>query len=124
MVSPMKLMPDKSISNPDFSALSAAELLGIVHNFQHQLSEKSTALQQRDNQIEQQKNYIVLLEELIKLSKLQKFAASSEKRAHQIHLFDEAEMQSQIDELRDQLPDSVKQESAPERVNLICTFAK
>lgn len=116
----MKLMPEKSISNPDFSALSAAELLSVVHNFQQQLSAKESELQQRnsylqqrDNQIEQQKNYIVLLEELLKLSKLQKFAASSEKHAHQIHLFDEAEMESQIDELRDQLADSVKQESAP-----------
>ena len=123
----MKLIPTKPTSNPDFSALSTAELFNLVQDFQQQLCAKDSELQQRkseieqrdtyikqrDNDIEQQKSYIALLEELLKLSKIQKFTASSEKHVHQIHLFDEAEMESQIDELRDQLPDSVEHELAP-----------
>lgn len=113
----MKLIPAKSISSPDYSAFSAAELFSLVQDFQQQLDEKNTTLalredtlKQRDNDIKQQKNYIALLEELLKLSKIQKFTASSEKSVHQIHLFDEAELESQIDDLRDQLPDTLEQE--------------
>ena len=109
----MKLIPTKPTANPDFSALSTAELFNLVQDFQQQLCAKDSELQQRKSDIEQQKNYIALLEELLKLSKIQKFTASSDKHVHQIHLFDEAEMESQIDELRDQLPDGVEHELAP-----------
>ncbi|MCL1488224.1 MAG: IS66 family transposase [Marinobacter sp.] len=44
---------------------------------------------------------------------IQPFGASSEKSAHQIHLFDEAELEVEIDALRDQLPDDVAEEEAP-----------
>ena len=111
----MELIPAKSISSPHYSALSAAELLGLVQDFQQQLCAKESELQQRKSDIKQQKNYIALLEELLKLSKIQKFTASSEKHAHQIHLFDEAELETQIDDLRDQLPDTLEHEQlAPE----------
>jgi transposase len=40
-------------------------------------------------------------------------AASSEKLAHQFHLFDEVELEAEIDALRDQLPDDVEEDDAP-----------
>ena len=49
--------------------------------------------------IHQQDNHIRILEELLRLRKIQKFAASSEKRPFQVSLFDEAEMESAIEEL-------------------------
>lgn len=95
----MKLKPDNPASTPDLSSLSAAELSAVVAGFQAQI-------QQRDN-------YIQLLEELLRLKQIQKFAASSEKSAYQTHLFDEAELEVQIDDLRDQLPDDVEEADAP-----------
>ena len=42
------------------------------------------------------------------MQRIQRFAASSEKTAHQIHLFDESELEAEIDQLRDQLPDDIE----------------
>jgi transposase len=67
---------------------------------------KKSAVQQRDQ-------YIQILEELLRWKRIQQFGASSEKSAHQIHLFDEAELEAEIDDLRNQLPDDVKEEEAP-----------
>ncbi|MGP9631423.1 transposase domain-containing protein, partial [Halomonas sp. AOP42-C1-46] len=47
--------------------------------------------------------------------KIQQFAASSEKQPNQIVLFDEAELEVAIDELRDELPDDVEEADAPPR---------
>ncbi len=48
---------------------------------------------------------ILLLEEMLRLKKAQQFAASSEKHAHQIQLFDEAEVEVEIKALLEQLPE-------------------
>jgi len=105
---------------PDPGSLSAAELLSVVTGLQQQLAAKDAeiqqrdeALEQRDQAVKQRDRYIQLLEELLRLKQIQKFAASSEKSAHQIHLFDEAELEAGIDTLRDQLPDDVEEEEAP-----------
>lgn len=45
----MKLMLHKTTSNPDFSALSAAELLGVVHNLHQQLCLKDSGLEQHNS---------------------------------------------------------------------------
>lgn len=66
------------------------------------------ALQQRDQKIRQHETYIQVLEELLRHKKVQQFAARSEKQTHQIHLFDEAELETAIEALRDQLPDDVE----------------
>ncbi len=55
-------------------------------------------------------SYIQLLEELLRLKKIQQFAARSEKNAEQGSLFDEAELEAGIDALRDQLPEEVEEE--------------
>ncbi len=102
----MKTTPDNATSSPDFSSLSAAELVAVINGFQQQLASKEEAIQSRDARIE-------ILEELLRHKKIQQFAASSEKQPNQIMLFDEAELEVEIDELRDQLPDDVEEESPP-----------
>lgn len=102
----MKLKPETPLKSPDISGLSAAELLLVVEGLQQELAAKNAAAQQRNQ-------YIQILEELLRWKRVQQFGASSEKSAHQIHLFDEAELEVEIDALRDQLPDDVKEEEAP-----------
>jgi hypothetical protein len=102
----MKLKPEAPSKTPDVSGLSAAELLSAVEGLQQELAAKSAEIQQRDH-------YIQILEELLRWKRIQQFGASSEKSVHQIHLFDEAELEVEIDALRDQLPDDVKEEEAP-----------
>jgi len=102
----MKLKPEAPSKTPDISGLSTAELLSVVEGLQQELAAKSTEIKQRDH-------YIQILEELLRWKRIQQFGASSEKSAHQIHLFDEAELEVEIDALRDQLPDDVKEEEAP-----------
>jgi len=102
----MKLKPETPSKTPDISGLSAAELLSVVEGLQQELAAKNAEAQRRNQ-------YIQILEELLRLKKIQQFGASSEKSAHQIHLFDEAELEAEIDVLRDQLPDDVKEEDAP-----------
>lgn len=100
----MKLAPTPSAETPDLRGLSATELLSVVADFQQQLAAQESEIQRRDNRIQ-------LLEELLRLKQIQKFAASSEKSAHQHHLFDEAELEAEIDAQRDLLPDDVEEEN-------------
>jgi hypothetical protein len=130
----MKTMPDDAMPTPDVSGLSAAEMAAVVAGLQQQLAAKEAALseqeaqlhsqafviEQRDKDLQQHNHHILrchnriqLLEELLRLKTLQKFAASSEKSINQFLLFDEAELEAEIDALRDQLPDDVEEEDAP-----------
>lgn len=123
----MLMRPDNTTDSPDLSGLSAADLVTLVAGLQQQLASQEAALAQQDAALAEQEtqlqsqsstiakrdNYIELLEELLRLKQIQKFAASSEKLAHQIHLFDEAELEAEIEVLRDQLPDDVEEEDAP-----------
>lgn len=96
-----------NIADPALSdTQSAADLLAFVARLQQQLAAQQAQLKQRDR-------YIELLEELLRLKQLQKFAASSEKLAHQFHLFDEVELEVAIDALRDELPAEVEEEAPP-----------
>jgi transposase len=118
----MKTQPKTTSKTPELSGLSTADLLSMVAGLQQQLAskedeleqrdqavkERDHILQQRDRQIQQREQYILLLEEMLRLQRIQRFAASSEKTAHQIHLFDESELEAEIDQLRDQLPDDIE----------------
>lgn len=134
----MKKMPETPTNTPDFSGLSAAELSAVFSGFQQQLADQEARLQsqaslieqhentiqqhtniiqQRDQKIRHHESYILLLEELLRLKKIQQFAAKSEKLAYQHHLFDEAELETAIDELRDQLPDDVEEDDQTEQAS-------
>lgn len=93
-------------------------MLSLVEELQQQLAVKSDELKQRDEVLKQrdkalaQRNdYIQILEELLRWKRIQQFAVSSEKSAHQIQLFDEAELEVQVDALREQLPEGVEEEA-------------
>ncbi|MGP9533113.1 MULTISPECIES: IS66 family transposase [unclassified Halomonas] len=115
----MKITPDNTPKTPDFSGLSPAEMAAVINDLQEQLAAKEAALQsqlqQHDETLQRRDNYIAILEELLRHKKIQQFAASSEKQPNQIVLFDEAELEVAIDELRDELPDDVEEADAPPR---------
>ena len=100
----MKMTLKNLTPSPDLSGLSAAELLAVIAGFQQQLALKEEAIQRRDA-------HILLLEELLRLRRIQRFAASSEK-LHQLQLFDEAELEADMDALLAQLPDDLPQKTA------------
>lgn len=104
----MKKTPSTSIETPDLSGLSAAELRLVMAQMQQQLQrvidEKNETLKDAHRRIE-------LLEEMNRLLKTQKFSASSEKSTFQLNLFDEAELEAQLDERFDVLPET-REESA------------
>src|SRR5690554_6500159 len=100
IILPMKTQPKTTSKTPNISGLSTADLLSMVAGLQQQLQHQEQHIQKREQ-------YILLLEEMLRLQRIQRFAASSEKTAHQIHLFDESELEAEIDQLRDQLPDDI-----------------
>ena len=104
----MKMTPKNLTPSPDLSGLSAAELLAVIAGFQQQLALKDEALQSKEEAIQRRDAHILLLEELLRLRRIQRFAASSEK-LHQLQLFDEAELEADMDALLAQLPDDLPQ---------------
>ena len=118
----MKSTPDNALKTPDLNGLSTAEMVAVISNLQAQLAAKEDTLQnqqvqlkQHDETLRRRDNYIAILEELLRHKKIQQFAASSEKQPNQIPLFDEAELEVEIDELRDELPEDVEEADAPRR---------
>jgi transposase len=109
---PMKLKPKTLSKTPDVSGLVAADLLLVIEGLQQELAAKSAEIQQQNQAVKQRDRTILILEELLRLKRIQQFGASSEKSTHQIHLFDEAELEAEIDVLRDQLPDDVEEKEA------------
>ena len=111
----MKSGPDNTTPIPDLSGLCATEMAGVIRGLQQQLdaqqqalAKQQTELDRRNESIQQRDTRIEILEELLRLKTLQKFAASSEKHQHQITLFDEAEVEAEIDALREALPDEAE----------------
>ncbi|MDH1805396.1 IS66 family transposase [Aeromonas caviae] len=114
----MKMTLKNLTPSPDLSGLSAAELLTVIAGFQQQLALKDEALQSKDEALQSKEEaiqrrdaHILLLEELLRLRRIQRFAASSEK-LHQLQLFDEAELEADMDALLAQLPDDLPQKTA------------
>jgi len=69
------------------------------------VSELLEALEQKDHIIHEQQLLLKLLEEKLRLSRLQRFGASSEKLSFQIDFFDEAELEVALSDLEAQLPE-------------------
>ena len=102
----MKKKPSTPIEAPDLSSLSAAELRLMVTQFQAVVEEQNTRLLEHKNALKVAHRRIELLEEMNRLLKTQKFSASSEKSKFQLNLFDETELEAQLDELFDALPEA------------------
>lgn len=103
----LKLLADERAKNRLIESRSnkQSEQLKLIEK---QVDEQQEHIRQRDN-------HILLLEELLRLRKIQKFAASSEKLPFQVTLFDEAEMESAIEELMDEAVDEVEEPQKPAR---------
>jgi transposase/sulfur relay (sulfurtransferase) DsrF/TusC family protein len=100
-----------------YSALCAAELLALLAEKDRLLQEKVELLNEKselltaheklhtDDQqrIREQTKHIRLLEEYLRLAKLQRFGASSEKVVFQSDLFDEAELEVTLGEYEQEL---------------------
>ena len=122
----MKSTPENLTPSSDLSGLCASELLAVIADFQqklalkeevirtldHSLKSKEEVLQSKEDAIQRRDAHILLLEELLRLRRIQRFAASSEK-LHQLQLFDETEMEANIDSLLIQLPDDLPQPPEP-----------
>lgn len=111
----MNKAPDKTLSKTDLATLSAAQLRAMVAGYQaqvaereKQLAEQEKRLAERQAAIHQRDCYIQILEERLRLKKIQQFAARSEKSPDQWGLFDEAELEAEIEALSDQLPDEAE----------------
>lgn len=105
----MKKKPLPTINTPDLSSLSAAELRLVVAQYQAVVAEQDGRLVSQGNELKDAHRRIELLEEMNRLLKTQKFSASSEKSTFQLNLFDEAELETQLDELFDVLPETLEE---------------
>ena len=105
----LKLLTDERTKNNQFESQYQQVQSLFTEQSEHlflvkkTVDEQQVGLQQRDNHIQKQDQRILLLEELLRLRKIQKFTASSEKMPFQVCLFDEAELESAIDDLLDQV---------------------
>ena len=106
----MTTLFDLPLKTPDNSPVTAAQLRQLLAQkedaFNQIIEQQATAIQQRDNLIR-------LLEEQLRLAKIQRFAATSEKLAFQIDLFDEAELEAALDELADQIETEADESKKP-----------
>ena len=102
----MKKKPSTLNKTPDLSSLSAAELRLMVAQYQAVVEEQNTSLLEQKNELKAAHRRIELLEEMNRLLKTQKFSASSEKSKFQLNLFDETELEAQLDELFEVLPEA------------------
>ncbi len=100
----LKLLADERAKNNRVESQYKRVKIRLTEQSEHlnlveqKVDEQQECLRQRDNRI-------LLLEELLRLRKIQKFAASSEKMSLQVSLFDEAELESAIEDLMDQAAD-------------------
>jgi transposase len=81
-----------------FDAAKVLSLLDVIDN-------KNRIIEDKDRQLKHYEKLITLLEEQLHLSKLQRFASSSEKSRFQIDLFDEAELEQALSDLDKQIPE-------------------
>ena len=116
----MKTVFDHSPNDTDYSQLTAAQLRQLLvqkeREWASDLTEVLTkVVEQKDAAISLRDQRIFLLEDMLRLARLQRFAASSEKQSFQIDLFDEAELAVAIDELADQLPEDEPTKPRPKK---------
>jgi len=88
----------KTEKQQDAASPEVADLLA-------QLAEKERQLDNKDHIIREQQKRIALIEEYLRLAKIQRFGTSSEKLPFQADIFDEAELEVTLGDLEAQLPD-------------------
>lgn len=106
----MKIAAKKQNKTNDYSGLSAAELLALLQQRDAIIDHVSRQL---DEVSADRDKYKAISDELIRLGKIQRFAASSEKSQFQICLFDEVELEASVDDLRQQMPEEDPSTESP-----------
>lgn len=122
----MKSIPNSTDFANDYRTLNTLELLTVLAKKDQKIVDSTEQLNAANQslidtlellklstdevtssktQIEDQTNYIRILEEYLRLAKAQKFGASSEKHQFQSSLFDEVELETSLSDLEKQLPD-------------------
>ena len=96
----------------DGASPEVAELLAILAEKERQLADREQllsdtrqALDNKDHIIREQQKRIALIEEYLRLAKVQRFGSGSEKLPFQADIFDEAELEVALSDLEAQLPD-------------------
>lgn len=114
----MKKVPKSTTSPTSYEGLSHSQLVALLTqkdrlllNKDQRLDGQNQIIQHQKQQLGDKEKRIELLEELLRLAKAQRFAASSEKSVHQIDLFDEVELEAAMDALIEQLPGNVLPEA-------------
>ena len=108
----MNLTGKNTVETNDYSYLNADELRAALLQKDTDLEAKDAIISHVNAQLTQvtanRDKYKTIADELLRLAKVQRFTASSEKSAYQIDLFDEAELDAAIEDLRDQVADTDK----------------
>lgn len=100
----MKKKPISPSSKPDLSRLNAAQLRALVEEMDALAQLSAQRIKEQAQALKYAEQRIILLEEVLRLRKIEKFAARSEKNPFQPGLFDEAELDAAIDEIVGQIP--------------------
>jgi transposase len=106
-------MARKSVKNQkDGASPERAELLAMLAEKERQLAVKDQqlsatrqALDNKNHIIREQQKRIALIEEYLRLARVQRFGSRSEKLSFQVDLFDEAELDVALSDLEEQLPE-------------------
>jgi transposase len=96
-----------------YEGLTAAELLALLEQKDELLQVHQRHLEDKNDLIREQEKHIRLLEEYLRLAKVQRFCASSEKLPFQSDLFDEAELEVALSEFEDRLPEDERVRPRP-----------
>jgi len=94
----MKTLFDLPLNPSEDSPVTATQWRALMTQKEDQFNQ---VIEQQAESIRQRDNLIRLLEEQLRLARIQRFAAKSEKLAHQINLFDETELEVALDALAD-----------------------
>ena len=86
-----------------------------VEKLQLEVAQKNELIKRHEKQIANYAKIIKLLEEQQRLSKLQRFAASSEKSKFQVDFFDEAELEQVLTDLDKKIPDEQLPKKKPRK---------
>lgn len=108
----------KKQTNQDrYNGLSASELVALLAQKDALLHTQQQTLNDKDHIICEQQNRIALIEEYLRLAKIQRYGSSSEKQPCQATLFDEAELEVALSDLEAQLPedDEVVKKTRPKK---------
>ena len=108
----MKPAPIPPFSTDIYQHLSADQLRELLRAKDAEQQQKTAHF---TTQLKQQANLIVLLEEQLRLARIQRFAAKSEKLAFQFDLFDEAELEAALSDLENQLSDDEADDDSRKR---------